>query len=504
MEKFGFDYLLKRQELLTEMPRPNDWVREIAAADEDRKPKWLKWNNFYEKTLNTMHSVGKVPVPNTREKTLVYLISLLGGDDVGTGNGGVSDMVDRLTIPNKRLNPKYEKWLGTRKDTKQMRKAYVLNMLVKDNLDYATSDEFMESTLDPDNIVSYVESPLGIVPQNSNYGLGMTRRKEDLHKMDIKQIGRVKTDGYALAKQIHKLMRKMRGKNYKLEPEEGEDDSDLTPDYYYAASIEEELAQIGAYVSNYSGSNETKDTSIWGNTNKSVVDPQNSVQWRLYFGKNLSLEDFMVVSNYIKKTNASKNGLNTELMTKFTNVIGQHSPILSKLGNYLMTVAEQSVEVLDTDESNDYPGYDNRALTKVLTDEEKQDLFDDWYQLRQREQAAINKRYVDEAEREQAKLDRESMAMGDKPAAAKSIDDEIAALYQKGYASNNLAEIQRIKKKIARLQAQLEQGEEDEETVMGYMTEQISKDSHFNPRGEFVERGFKRPVNYNHWMHINS
>jgi len=32
-----------------------------------------------------------------------------------------------------------------------------------------------------------------------------------------------------------------------------------------------------------------------------------------------------------------------------------------------------------------------------------------------------------------------------------------------------------------------------------YMTEQVERDKLFNPRGEFKERGFKKPLNYWHW-----
>jgi hypothetical protein len=44
---------------------------------------------------------------------------------------------------------------------------------------------------------------------------------------------------------------------------------------------------------------------------------------------------------------------------------------------------------------------------------------------------------------------------------------------------------------------------EDEEGVMGYMTEQVNKDRHLNNIGEYRDRGFKKPINYAHWLFLN-
>jgi hypothetical protein len=46
--------------------------------------------------------------------------------------------------------------------------------------------------------------------------------------------------------------------------------------------------------------------------------------------------------------------------------------------------------------------------------------------------------------------------------------------------------------------------EEDQEGVMGYMMEQVTRDSYgCKKNGRYVERGFRKPVNYAHWLHIN-
>lgn len=66
--------------------------------------------------------------------------------------------------------------------------------------------------------------------------------------------------------------------------------------------------------------------------------------------------------------------------------------------------------------------------------------------------------------------------------------------------------IEGIKKNItnARQGTPQEEPEEDEDSPMGYMTEQVKRDNYGCKKlGKFVDRGFKKPVNYAHWLHIN-
>jgi hypothetical protein len=42
-----------------------------------------------------------------------------------------------------------------------------------------------------------------------------------------------------------------------------------------------------------------------------------------------------------------------------------------------------------------------------------------------------------------------------------------------------------------------------ENCVMDYFTEQVQKDNLLNQKGEYKERGFKKPKNYAHWLWLN-
>lgn len=65
--------------------------------------------------------------------------------------------------------------------------------------------------------------------------------------------------------------------------------------------------------------------------------------------------------------------------------------------------------------------------------------------------------------------------------------------------------IEGIKKNIANArQGTPQETEEEENSPMNYMTEQVKRDNYGCKRhGQFVDRGFKKPVNYAHWLHIN-
>jgi hypothetical protein len=68
-----------------------------------------------------------------------------------------------------------------------------------------------------------------------------------------------------------------------------------------------------------------------------------------------------------------------------------------------------------------------------------------------------------------------------------------------------------LKQSIARMNAALESAYQQasdwqpvQESVLSYMTEQVNRDNKFSKqKGQFVDRGFKKVKNYNHWMIVN-
>jgi hypothetical protein len=129
---------------------------------------------------------------------------------------------------------------------------------------------------------------------------------------------------------------------------------------------------------------------------------------------------------------------------------------------FLLDTAEGE-EASQIDENESYEGYDNRVLEKVLDSDEKWEIFDQWYAMEKIRRGKQNS--------------KQNVAdVGDVGEFNKALDTKLGITKKKP--------------------------EDEEGSVMGYMTEQVRKDS-FVDKQVFKDRGFKKPVNYAHWLAIN-
>ena len=162
---------------------------------------------------------------------------------------------------------------------------------------------------------------------------------------------------------------------------------------------------------------------------------------------------------------------------------------LNAIKFFLNRIEPQSPE-LDDDIDNDvdevggetlpYPEYNPEIFYSVFRTEEERDLFDYWYNYKQKEQEAIKnmirKRYTAEAG---------SDIQSKQPTPRYDAEERAGDL--KRYS------------KIKNMMDRNEDEQHQESYTSMYMNEQVERDKLFNPRGEFKERGFKKPLNYWHW-----
>lgn len=122
-----------------------------------------------------------------------------------------------------------------------------------------------------------------------------------------------------------------------------------------------------------------------------------------------------------------------------------------------------------------FPGFDDKIIKRVLNTPEKQKYFSMYY----------NRIYVPELIAKVQKLRSEKFTA--------SLMNQAIDAFDKYMDQKN---------------SEIPNQEEDEETlngVMSYMTEQVEKDKKFGKtKGKFVDRGFRKPINYAHWIHINN
>lgn len=485
MIKIDLEYLQKRSRLLNEMPKASS----IWSRMDDGKNKFNQFNTLYSQVRKAL-----MPYGNAQRMGLDYMIKAIYGKNLpGTVNQVATDYANKHPEEYSQWQEHLGKTKGTKYEKHQSmpRKEFLLTDLVKKNINKILKPEFVEMLLSKESLENFANTPGGTDASVNSFTAAHAKRdKEETHGVDLNQYYQQKSGGNELVKQINKLTRQLKSGKASISTE---DDGALSPDVYYADAISEELSQIAKYI----GNGGAEDGGIWGKSKSS--NPSTPDEWRAYFGKELSEEDYNVIDNFIETRITGGQGLTHETMLKVASNLGKKSPVLKQLGEYLANVASESEEY-DSYESRDYPGYDERALDKILNTDEKRDAFANWYSIDKVEKEKRNTQDLNKA------LNQfQSYARGrEDGSSVKTVEDQIADLYALAGQADNQKEIQRIKKKIETLQNQPQSPDEEEEGVMGYMTEQVAREALYHPKGEFVDRGFKKFKNYDHWLSHNN
>lgn len=224
---------------------------------------------------------------------------------------------------------------------------------------------------------------------------------------------------------------------------------------------------------------------------------EKSTNPRKYFGKKFTQPEIDQLIKFLESREESGLGITEAQWTNLISKMKTSNPIISELGEYLLGVTQREKEQ-NIDESGEFEGYDKESLAQVLDTPEKEDIFRSHYELKQ---AEADRQSEIEEKRFTAGLKKYERYQ--QSASGSGIEAQIEKLMLKAEESDNPSEIKQIKRKIEALLKKRDEPK-DEEGVMGYMTEQVNKDKHLNNIGEYKDRGFKKPVNYNHWMMLNS
>lgn len=170
--------------------------------------------------------------------------------------------------------------------------------------------------------------------------------------------------------------------------------------------------------------------------------------------------------------------------------------------------------------SKEYSGYDPDVIAKVLDTPEKAQLFDQWYHLNTKWREAKNEKLEQLWMRQLMQLnffDRKGIVDDGSnylSADIQALMAQQAKLTDAMEKESRPEKIDAYRKQIMNIADQIkfkrgekttEKPEEQEEGgVMGYMAEQVNRDSYgCKMNGKFVDRGFRKPVNYAHWLQLN-
>ena len=489
MRNYGFDYLAEKVQVLNEMARPNYWSFNFPEFN----------NEIYLPTAKNISEIGKVTSSgHVREKTIEYLIITML--NIFKINMDFATYVKKVakTGPGKNYTQGFNNWMdnGGWKWSPQKEKEYALATLVEKYNEKILSPKIKNYLLDPDNIIEYLDSPSTEspaenkeinTPEDIEYILTKEKEQHNSNEQELQQrrlklflSGRqnitpedekyIKThkfmDNNGNTVDIHDI-REMIGTNNSSEQPKLKSGGRRIPKTSHAAQIYNKKLSDKLGIDRYE-----RDT-IYANAapllsqirklqrqeSKGQLKPESP---EAYFGEIINQQIGYFTLLKLGQTRGASNldiriaksqQLTDEILSELSDFVeddpemtkekfldkisSYNSKDISAFGNYLIKKAQKEISDNTPDESMRYDGYSENVLHKVLDDDEKRNIFDQWYRLSRKMKTP-----------------------------------------ESNLQSENVG-------------------------VMSYFEEQIIKDSLSHNRGEFKDRGFKKPKNYAHWLWLN-
>ena len=457
MREYGFDYLVEKVQSIQEMAQQSIY-KKMASSEGGESP-YIKFDQIWSTVVNEIKKkAGQVAAQRLSYDYVIINLakSILNQDIKGSFVGS------RTTDYAKDHREAYEEWWYTHKGKRSAKygpmaqsnhkKEFYLTQLVKQNPEIATSEKLQKTLLDDKNIEKFLSKPGGYdASLNSTTADFAKRGKEEMFGKELPEILRSQGAAMPLLKQINRMMAKLRKGKW----ESGNEEFEATQSP--AMILADKMLDLATIMGAKAVDSVEKDRSPLAARAEQQGNP------KLYFMKNLTKNQISQISAGIEQLIDAKTGVDKEVWRKKAAQIGQKvSPIYGEFMNFLLDTAEVE-EGQQIDENESYQGYDNRVLEKVLDSDEKWQIFDQWYAMEKIRRGKQNS--------------KQNVAdVGDVGEFNKALDTKLGITKKKP--------------------------EDEEGSVMGYMTEQVHKDS-FVDKQVFKDRGFKKPVNYAHWLALN-
>jgi hypothetical protein len=483
MRNYGFEYLVEKAQLVTEMARSNIWS-DYASSEGGG---WSTWKDIYHTTLENIQKIGKVSVVHARQKTIEYLgMAILETMNSNQGFNEYKKSVtfeeippdERVDAKRLRFTPAYAGWLQEKgyKHSDEKAKEFSLINLVKTNMDTITAPAFGELVRDPEQISAYLNDRL--TPSTSSFAVG---RQDQI----IRSAGVDREQLNELLYQVKPILNKLKKsgkmpKSIRMSDDGSSSEGELNtedPMYPLETLVEtlinlvDERNQALKMYKNGQEISEEEETLLLipNNTLEQFVKV---FQTRLKDKKPISKEN--IYSKFIQNltTTTKVDGLEDLISDEFEMNLsegGTESPIDAMVQRVSHQLDKFNPHILD-----------QLVADNVISDDERQ-VVDQWKTV----SSSIPKR---------AKRVKENP---EEIAAQKS---DLQAL--RDYETNKRKEGFEKKKRGGTRKLQ-EEEQITESSIMSYFSEQVEKDRHTHQHGVFVERGYRKPINYAHWLEIN-
>jgi adenylate kinase len=549
MNKFDFDYLLERSVLINEMAKVNQFWR----------TNFPDFEKLYTSVQSKMAKHPKAPSGTSlTHKRIEYvtrmLFDFLSKDELAAigidKNKGFDKSVYNLAIrelsPEERIGtrkkreytPDYAKFAPKWADASYRQQDFMLSVLVRAYGEKALSKKFVNKVMDDANIDSYFEKHL-LKGGSSSFASGMIAKKEKMFDMSMEEAYEIQNKAKSIIKKLRSNKKLPKGiassiyqadKNF-IQPEPEVDNN--TPLTIFRDTLKELISYRQQAIKNLLNKNDEEMKGVGVDTQENIkyergllIDTDKSIFDKMLRNVEVSIESNQDITNeqiqkLILKTMGNVSGIVLKYYKRNLNASsyqGEAEMLLKK---------ERYQSVYDT---LDDGLLDDLVNEGIITDEESQVLAKWRNILSSLQQSIVSKSSRDEekASRAQSREDNKTIAKWEyeqqgkkweadkksKEAGVKKpkidIKDEVARL-SASQVEEKLREmmdvddpdyekIDAISKYLNKLK---KESPEDEEGVMGYMTEQINRDRFSDNRGKFVDRGFKKPKNYAHWLWLN-
>lgn len=531
MRNYGFDYLVKKVQVLNEMaPKSKFWNSNF--------PEFM---DLYLDVQNKMKQHPKAPSgPTLGHRRIEYitrmLFNFLSKDELAAigidKNAGFGANVRNLTIrdiPHEErmergiknsteITPEYAKFAPVNSRASFLQQDFMLAKMALAYPEKAMSKKFVNKVMDDANIDAFLnDNPLKT--GSSNFAYGTIKKKEEILKMDMGDVNEILNKAKAIIKKLRKSKKLPRGLRTSIyhadiekigeKPTEFNTKNKLYPLFVMQTTLEQFL--------------EIKLKIIQDIRNKEEITPE---------GERLFKFDRTILSNLLDTVNKridEKKPLEVdkiykniiEKMTGISDLVRREYDALYKelQSNPMDALKDRYDTVFDM---LDDELLDNLEREGTINSEDRE-ILKKWASISGNLQKNIQTRgerilrkniqkgeQAKHAEDAKKKYEDRGKKWAAKEKPNIDIKDEVEGLTASEIEEKlremmldpdaDIEKIDAMSEYLSKLQAD---GPEDEEGVMGYMTEQVNKDRHLNNIGEYKDRGFKKPKNYAHWLWMN-
>jgi hypothetical protein len=492
MSKYGFDYFLQRTELISEMARSVSTFSGVSPA----------LNNVYDKLMKYLAQKG-VNQNGTRQLIACKWIISEINDATEQYTDEDGEPMDSSAIIRQ---------LTGSGSPVAARDAAV--KVASQNKELANDPKFTESLLDFGRFDTFQSYALA-----GNRRQGKENELQDVTGKGISDYEKSTSNVRDLVLTMNKLMgiRKRRKQEASGQEVVQTQSADYNPNIDFAHGILDAIETLQDTRNEYL--KEIQSGEMYLDELPSKIQP--------LISSKASQADLDYLKSMYTKMISDKTGTTPDEFNAFIQKLQgmkgmtpERSAVFSLLQQEISEL--NSHELLDVPSSESgYDGYDPEVVNKVLDTPEKKEAFNDWYSTHTQWRKAKNQKLEELYTRKMIELSIQSNpklagTRDNKEIFINPVIQQLMGTLQQWErrleGEQNETNRAGIEKKIQAIQkhiAQIRQGqpsdpqEEQEENVMSYMTEQILRDVRTNQKGAMVDRGFKKPINYDHWMEIN-